>query len=205
MDDRARGGGGRCCWAPYATHSQEAEGYHFDVDSLAARMQLDAEGRARLEELGGLLERRHEIRSQARKLRSEMADLMRSLHQNLDPEARKEFKRTMHHQMRRPMHRGSRGHAGRSPCAARHASMSADSLSPGHMKSGGGHQGGMHADSAGHHPGGSGHSASHSEAHGHGAAGSGHGSEARHGHGRPMHGHCGRSAERDGAVRDTVS
>lgn len=191
--------------APYAAHSQEAEESHFDVDSLAVRMQLEAEGRAQLEELGGLLERRHEIRSQARKLRSEMAELMRSLHQNLDPEARKELKRTMHHQMRRPTHRGSRGHGGRSRCTARHGSMPADSFSQGHMKSGGGHQGGMHADSAGHHPGGSEHPASHSEAHGHGGAGSGHGSEARHGQGRPMHGHCERSVETDGAVRDTAS
>lgn len=98
--------------APHAAHSQEAEESHFDVDSLAARMQLDAEGRAQLEELGGLLERRHEIRSQARKLPSEMAELMRSLHQSLDPEARKELKRTMHHQMMR--HQGARPMHG--PC-----------------------------------------------------------------------------------------
>lgn len=105
-------GGALLLGAPYAAHSQEAGEPHFDVDSLAARMQLDAEGRAQLEELEGLLERRHEIRSEARKLRSEMAELMRSLHQSLDPEARKKFRRTMHlrmmrHQGARPMHRGS--------------------------------------------------------------------------------------------------
>lgn len=86
-----------------AATPQEAEGPVLDVDSLATSMQLDDAGRADLEELGSLMDRRLASRREMMSLRGEMADVMRSLHGRLTAEQAADLHRSMRRAMQRTM------------------------------------------------------------------------------------------------------
>ncbi len=176
-------GGALLLGGPSAAFAQGTGASPLEVDSLAAEMELDAEGRAQLEEIGALMGRMTALRRRVMEARSEMKDAMQTLHERLSPEARKELMRAMHRTMR-SAHGGRReeraGHGGR------------------------GNEGpGMHADSAMHGEQ-SGHSGSGSEAHGH--HGAGHGSGEMHGEGPGMQRPCPMmGGHGDAAARDTTS
>lgn len=80
--------------------SQQAEDPGLDVDALAAQLELDDEGRADLEQLAQLVERRLEVRRQMQAMHGEMMGTMQSLQQRLAPEQRIELHRAMQQVMR---------------------------------------------------------------------------------------------------------
>ena len=176
-------GGALLLGGPSAAFAQGTGASPLDVDSLAAEMELDAEGRAQLEDIGRLMGRMTDLRRRVMETRSEMKEAMQTLHERLSPEARKELMGAMHRSMRS-------AHGGRHEEGARHGGR-------------GNHGPGMHADSA-MHGGRSGHSGSGSEAHAH--QGAGHGSGEMHGAGPGVQRRCPMmGGHGDAAARDTTS
>lgn len=92
--------------------AQEAEAPSLDVDALAQRLSLDEAGRARLESLNDLLQRRAAMHEGMMNLRTEMRSTMQGLRERLDTEQRRELRRAVGESglMRMGGH-GPRGHA----------------------------------------------------------------------------------------------
>lgn len=85
---------------PGTAVSQQAEEPGLDVDALAAQLELDDEGRADLEQLARVVDRRLEIRRQMQAMHGEMMGVMRSLQQDLTREQRIGLHRAMQQVMR---------------------------------------------------------------------------------------------------------
>lgn len=80
--------------------SQQAEGPVMNADSLATAMQLDDQGRADLEQLAELVERRMEVRQQMQAMHGEMMGVMQSLQGRLTREQMVQLHRAMQGAMR---------------------------------------------------------------------------------------------------------
>lgn len=111
-----------------AAQEQDAEAPRLDTDALAERMALDEDGRADLEKLADLLERRRAMREGMAGLRAEMHGTMQGLASELTVEQFRE----LHQEMRATMRMGPPGDRGMQRGGMRGG---------GHMHGARGHQG----------------------------------------------------------------